>query len=420
MRLMKYILKPTLLLAVLALVVTACSSSSSEDSTTTTADNGATSTSAAPGTPTTGELVVGVLVPLTGELGSWGEDWAANYELAVADIEEAGLLPDGVTIRLVVEDETGSAETAIRAAKKLIEVDGVQVIVGPTSLVMVALDSLAKQYQIPIISPAAGTVRLDTLGGEWLYRTYPSDSAEGVALAEYFLAQNYTDVALLLQNEESAEGIGRVLRETFEAGGGTVLNDIEFDGGQPSYQAQVAQALAGDPDVLMIAAGEESARTIIREVRQAGYEGPLAVNGDLTSPGFLDQVGADLMERTCAGHATPDETTDLFTTYAAKYLAARGEETYVTQPNAYDSLILVVLAALAGGGTDGVTIRDNLRAVAGPPGVQTGDLRELGDILRSGGDVDYVGPSGILDFDESGTSPTPFSIQCVENGAWVG
>ena len=38
--------------------------------------------------------------------------------------------------------------------------------------------------------------------------------------------------------------------------------------------------------------------------------------------------------------------------------------------------------------------------------------------LQDGEDIDYTGPSGVVDFDESGTSPLPFSIYCVEKGKW--
>src|SRR5690606_36318809 len=156
------------------------------------------------------------LVPLTGELGSWGEDWATNYELAIEHLEEAGVLPDGMTIRLVVEDEGASAETAVRAGRKLIESNGAEVIVGPTSMTMVALEPLATDHGAPSTAPAAGTVRLGSVGGEWLYRTYPSDSSEGAALARYYLDNDVETMAFLVQNEESAQCIARVLKQDYE------------------------------------------------------------------------------------------------------------------------------------------------------------------------------------------------------------
>jgi ABC-type branched-subunit amino acid transport system substrate-binding protein len=364
------------------------------------------------------DLAIGALVTLTGEFGSWGEDHVTNFEMAAEDINAAGLLPGGADMELVVEDEGATAEGAVRAAQKMVEVNGVQAIVGPSSTSMVALEPVAVRNHIPIISPAAGTVRLDTVGGEWLFRTYPSDSAEGAAVATYALDNGITTMSILALNEESPQGIVKVVEQRFEEAGGEVVSRVDFDSGQPSYQAQVSEALSADPDMLYLAAGEESGTTIIREIRQAGYSGPMGVNGDLTSPGFLKDVGPELMEGACGGQATPDESTPLFADYAQEYKAEANEDTYVTMPNAYDALTVIALAAVAGDDVSGDTIQENLRDVAGPPGVEVTSFEEGAQALQDGEDIDYTGPSGVVDFDESGTSPLPFSIYCVANGTW--
>jgi ABC-type branched-subunit amino acid transport system substrate-binding protein len=364
------------------------------------------------------DLVVGALVTLTGEFGSWGQDHATNFELAAEDVNAADMLPGNAELQLVVEDESATAEGAVRAAQKMVEVDGVKAIVGPSSIAMVALEPIAVRNQIPIISPAAGTVRLDTVGGEWLFRTYPSDSAEGAAMVTYALDQGYDSISILALNEESPQGIVRVLEERFTEAGGEIAARVDFDSGQPSYQAQVNEALGADPDMLYLAAGEESGTTIIREIRQAGYDGPMGVNGDLTSPGFMKDVGADLMQGACGGQATPDESTTLFADYAAEYKEAAGEDTYVTMANAYDALTVVALAAVAGDDVSGASIQEHLREVAGPPGVEVTSFEEGAQALQDGEDIDYTGPSGVVDFDDSGTSPLPFSIYCVDNGKW--
>jgi branched-chain amino acid transport system substrate-binding protein len=364
------------------------------------------------------DLVVGALVTLTGEFGSWGEDHLTNFEMAAEDVNAAGLLPGGGELKLVVEDEGATAEVAVRTAQKMVEVNDVQAIVGPSSTSMVALEPVAVRNQIPIISPAAGTVRLDAVGGEWLFRTYPSDSAEGSAVATYALDKGFETMSILALNEESPQGIVKVVEQRFTEAGGEIPARVDYDSGQPSYQAQVNEAVSANPEMLYLAGGEESGTTIIREIRQAGYEGPMGVNGDLTSPGFLKDVGPELMEGACGGQATPDESTPLFADYAREYKQEANEDTYVTMPNAYDALTVIALAAVAGGDTSGATIQEHLRDVAGPPGVEVTSFEEGAKALEDGDDIDYTGPSGVVDFDETGTSPLPFSIYCVENGKW--
>jgi ABC-type branched-subunit amino acid transport system substrate-binding protein len=364
------------------------------------------------------ELLIGILAPLTGELGSYGQDHLTVYKMALKDVQDSGALPAGMTVKMLVEDEGGSAEIAVRAAKKYVEVDKVDVIIGPTSLAMIALDPIAKQNKIPVISSSAGTVRLDTLGGDWLYRTYPSDSAEGAAMAKFQVEQGVKNMAILVQNQESAQGIVKVLKKNFEKAGGKISKEVEFNGGQPSYQAQVNQAVQGNPDLVYLAAGEESARTMIREIRESGYKGRFAVNGDLSSPGFLKNVGANLMEGICSGQAAADETSEGAKRFSAAYKAAAGEDSYVTLPNSYDAFIAAVLAGIKGKDMSGTAIRKNLRDIVGAPGDAVTTFAAAAKALADGKEIDYNGASGPVDFDDTGTSAAGFSVFCVTSGNW--
>ena len=73
---------------------------------------------------------------------------------------------------------------------------------------------------------------------------------------------------------------------------------------------------------------------------------------------------------------------------------------------AYHATVVLALAAHAAGRLDGAVIRDRLRAVGGGPGtVVTAGRRGIADALRilvQGGEVDYDGASGSMDWDENG------------------
>ena len=72
----------------------------------------------------------------------------------------------------------------------------------------------------------------------------------------------------------------------------------------------------------------------------------------------------------------------------------------------YDATVVLALAAQAAGQLDGAAIRDRLRAVGGGPGmVVTAGPRGIADalhILVQGGEIDYEGASGSMDWDENG------------------
>jgi branched-chain amino acid transport system substrate-binding protein len=361
---------------------------------------------------------VGLLLTLTGEFGTYGKDAQRAYEIAADELNESGLMPDGSEVRLTAVDE-GSTENCVREATKFVQVDNVDVILGGSSNCIVALEQLASSNQVSIISNGAGTVRLDVVGGEWLYRTYASDSGEGVASARFFLDKGAQTAAVIAQNTESTQGIANVFTSTLESAGAQIVAEVTFESGQPSYQTEINEAIGGDPDVVFIASGEEAGRTLMREISQAGYEGDIGVNGDLSSPQFLEDVGADIMEGVCNSQATPDETSESFQAFNSVFKERHGYDAYVTIPNAYDSLIVTALAGIQGGSFDGATINENLVDVTNPPGTEVSSFAEGVEAIESGDEIDYQGPSGVVDFDETGTSKLPFTTLCVQDGEWT-
>ena len=100
--------------------------------------------------------------------------------------------------------------------------------------------------------------------------------------------------------------------------------------------------------------------------------------------------------------------------------SAAWEEAYVAEYGAlpvlayvketYDATVALALAAQAAGRLDGAAIRDRLRAIGGAPGaVVVAGPRGVAEALRilaRGGEIDYEGASGDMDWDENG-DPAP-------------
>lgn len=365
------------------------------------------------------DLVVGLLVPLTGSLGSYGADWKRAYELAAKEINDSKLLPNGGQIVLKVENEAGDPEGAIRAGTKMIQTGKVQAILGPTSDTIVALNQLAKSKEIPVISPAAGTVRLDNLAGEWLYRTYPSDSEEGVALASYLSQEGIKTASTLTESAEGPEGIIKVFSSSFAGKGGTVLNAVSVNPGQASYAAEIRKAMTKNPELIYVAAGEEAGRSLLRGLRSAGFAGRIAVNADLSSPEFMKSVGSDTLKGVCVAQATPDETLPAAKRFEQIWEAATSDKPYVTLSNAYDSMMLVALAAIKAGSNTGAAIRSGLSEISNPPGELVETFEAGATALNEGREINYNGASGTLDFDDHGTTPAPFKVYCADAGEWA-
>src|SRR3954463_15068866 len=84
-----------------------------------------------------GPVKIGLLLELTGELGSLGKPWEQSMELARDEINASGALPGGAKIEAIVEDGKTDAQVAVEAAHKMIDAQKVSAILGPSSGPMV-------------------------------------------------------------------------------------------------------------------------------------------------------------------------------------------------------------------------------------------------------------------------------------------
>ncbi len=361
-----------------------------------------------------GEVTVGVLVPLTGELGEFGEIVADAIEFGVGEINAAGGTSCG-TIRTVIADTGGDAETGIREATNMIESEGAVAILGPTSGVMVALVDLAKREEVVIMSPYAGTITLNELGGDFVYRTVSSDLGDGAASGLWLSSRGYESVAFMIQNEESTISPAEVARTEVTDAGIEITDFVVYNPGQPSYQAELTTVLANEPDAIFLAGGQESGVTLIKEAVAAGFDGEWLFTADLAVPEIFDAVGAELInDKAFVEFADADPSLPEFISFEERYEAA-GDP---FAPNSYDMVTLAALALEASGQCDGAGINSVIREVA-DSGTAVSTFAEGRDALAAGENINYEGASGPLVFDESGTVSGAYTIQQAQNGEWV-
>ncbi|GAB4296753.1 MAG: ABC transporter substrate-binding protein [Roseovarius sp.] len=374
----------------------------------------AASTAAAPA----GDVTVGVLVPLTGELGEFGKIVAGAVELGFQEVNAAGGTKCG-TIRTVVADTGGNPEVGIREASKMIQSEGAVAVLGPTSGVMVALVDLAKRTKTVIMSPYAGTITLNELGGDYVYRTVSSDLGDGAASGLWLSERGYKRVAFLVQNEESTISPAQVARDRLKEAGIELTDYVIYNPGQPSYQAELVSVLAHEPDAIYLAGGQESGITVIKEAISAGFEGEWLFTADLAVPEVFDAVNPKYLNgRAFVEVAEADSSLPEFQNFVRLYHERKGGEPGPFAANSFDMAMLIALSLEAAPSCTGEGINAVIRDVA-EGGEKVSTFVDGKAAIAAGKDIDYEGASGPLTFDASGTPSGSYAIKQAQDGAWV-
>jgi ABC-type branched-subunit amino acid transport system substrate-binding protein len=373
-------------------------------------DDGASSTGGGSGKDF--ELKLGVLAPLTGDLGPFGPSAEKGAKLAVATLRQA-LRKDGskISVTTTNADTESSPQAALDAARKVVS-DGASCLVGPyaSSESVTVAQSVSRRSRIPTISPSSTSASLTSVqDGGFFNRTAPSDNLQAVALADFVQksigAQGAT-ISLAGRNDAYGEGLANSFKAEWERRGGKIAGPILYDPDQPSYNTEADKIVAAPADGIVIIDFPETYIKMGAALLRTGKFGTdrLFVTDGLaadTMPKGIPTASLDGARGTRAG--TP-ASTEAATRFDQMWKSAGGADRYTYDAQLFDATILCGLASVAAGSTDGPAIEAKLRAVSAPPGRKYTYLqldKAIAD-LRAGKDIDYEGVSGPIDLDEHG------------------
>jgi ABC-type branched-subunit amino acid transport system substrate-binding protein len=210
-------------------------------------------------------LVVGTLLPLTGNLAFLGPPEVAGAKLAVQDINEAGGV-FGQPVQLVEGDSgDASTDTATQTVDRLLQ-SGVNAIVGAASsgVSLTVIDAIT-QAGVMQISPANTSDQFTTYNDNGLYfRTAPPDTLQARALADLIIEDGNNTVGILALNDPYGTGLAEnTLNNLVDAGlSEDDIVSITYDPQAANFDSEVQQMVDFNPDAIVVIGFEESSRIL--------------------------------------------------------------------------------------------------------------------------------------------------------------
>ncbi|MBA7709355.1 Leucine-, isoleucine-, valine-, threonine-, and alanine-binding protein [subsurface metagenome] len=307
-------------------------------------------------------IKVGIVLELTGELAPMGAMMLDGARMAVEEINAAGGVL-GKDIELLEEDGGTNPDQGFDRVKKLVEIDGVQVIVGPMITPTSELSiPYAKAHKIPLITMSATGVPLSEVEGtEWYFRTCLCDDAQGRLLAEIVMDKGYTKLATIVLDNTYGIGLAEGLVEGLEAAGYQFEHEvaIEYDLGTKDYRTELGRIRDSNPDVVLAVTYATDGIMVFKQALEMGLDDIawLGCDGNYGSGLFAEASSAEFMEKAIvAGTRTVGLGTtyeDFVSEYTEKFGAA--PETYCD--TTYDAVWAAAKAIEAAGVYDGEAIR---------------------------------------------------------------
>jgi ABC-type branched-subunit amino acid transport system substrate-binding protein len=217
-----------------------------------------------------GVLKLGTILPQTGSLAFLGPPEFAGFDLAIADINAAG----GVLGQPVEGIKGDSGDTSTDTASKTVDrllAENVDAIIGAASsgVTLTVIDKVTSAGVV-LFSPANTSPALSDYADKGLYfRTAPPDIYQGDVLGQKVLQDGNQTVAILALNDAYGTGLSDAAEKTIIAGGGEVVIKKIYDPTAASFDTEVDEVVAADPDAIMIIGFDESAK-ILRSMVEKG------------------------------------------------------------------------------------------------------------------------------------------------------
>ncbi len=226
-------------------------------------------------------IKLGALATLEGAFAVLGEDSMRGVELA---LQERNYMAGGKKIELIKGSSDASPDSAIRATRKLVENDGVKVMIGPlsgseglavkdyakTQPDVTFLNGTSAAQDTTLRDPAPNFYRFSTDGAQWM-----------AGLGEYvFKEKGHKRIVTIAEDYSFPYTQVQGFMLPFCELGGKVVDKFWVPIGNKDYSSIIA-SIPDDIDAIYVALGGADAVNFLSQYEQAGGEAPL-IGGSIT------------------------------------------------------------------------------------------------------------------------------------------
>lgn len=368
------------------------------------------------------DLLVGTALPQSGNLAFLGPPEEAGVAYAQSLINEYAE-ETGLNVEIVWGDSGDLDNKAYETEVPRVLAEDPAAIIGAASsgVSLQFIDQVIGEGVI-LFSPANTSDQFTTYDDNGLYfRTAPSDVLQGDVHGNFVAEEGHQTLGLIVLNDAYGTGLAKYITEAFEGAGGEVVAQSTYNQGDTSFDAQISEVLAADPDAISVISFDE-AKTILPALMDRGFDpnNLYLVDGNMAS--YKDDFPAGLLEGAKGTYPgpTPEQVQDFIDGLNA-FVEEEGDaelKDYTYAPESFDALTLLALASLAAESTDSAAIAEKLIEVSGGSGdgEKCESFAECADIILGGGVADYDGVSSPVTFDEVG-DPTEGFINIYQYGS---
>ncbi len=216
-------------------------------------------------------IKIGTTQALTGHYKEFGTEQLRGLQMWVADINARGSLL-GRPVKLVHYDDGSRSARAEAGVRKLVEVDGVDFLVGPySSALTLRASTVAEELDVPMVASAASADEIWERGYRNIFGVDvpASNYMKGFSAA---IDAGAKTLALLYARTPFAEEVAVGVRKRAADSGVQILLDQGYPPEQLDFTAIAARLAEVDADIVLGISYLEDSIAMVKAIRAAGVK----------------------------------------------------------------------------------------------------------------------------------------------------
>jgi branched-chain amino acid transport system substrate-binding protein len=352
-------------------------------------------------------IKIGAFLSATGPASFLGEPEKKTLEMYVERLNKDGGVK-GKKVELIAYDDGGAPDKAVTFAKRLIQSDNVDLILGGTTTgTTMAAIKVVEEAGVPFISFAGGIDIVEPVK-KWVFKTPHTDRMAAEKVFLDMKKRGLTNIALISESAGFGKSGHDQSVKVAPLYGIKIVADEVYSPKDPDVTAQLTKIknAAGVQAVFNFGFGQGPA-IVTKNYKQLGMTLPLYQSHGVASKDFIKLAGdaANGIRLPAAGLVIADQlpATDpqkpVVSAFKKEYETAFKTDVSTFAGHAYDGLQIALAAIMRAGSTDKEKIRTEIEKTSG-----------------------YVGTGGLVSMspeDHMGLSLSAFHIVEIKNGDWA-
>lgn len=236
------------------------------------------------------DIRIGALLALSGPAASLGDPVQKSLRLIVDRYNADGGM-SGHKVVLISYDTGGSSGKAVQLYRRLVESDGAEVVIGPsTSGETLTLKSVANELQVPLISFGASTeIVIPTTA--YVFKVPPTDQIEIRQLVNDLTKRGIKKLGLIYGSDAYGQSGATLLQRLAPAAGIEVVAAEQFQPLDSDMTPQILRIRNAAPDAMLIWSIDPGATLLVKQAAALGFTKPIYNSPAVADPKFLQNAG---------------------------------------------------------------------------------------------------------------------------------